>query len=1474
MDIQFIRDSLEETKEAYRSSKNNLLWLEQYHSENQNYRDYEGREILELLQNADDAQSSHVNIHFDSLNHKLTIKNYGEQTLVFTKEGIRSIMASNLSPKKNDPTNQGKLIGAKGLGFKSILNWTSEVCIKSDNVIVRFGDDIVTNFWKELRDNVDNPETYEAEAKRDGHNVPLPILRLPKIEEWKESQARITIIELTLTSGDIGNKIRKALFDFSPESLLFLHNLRSVKIEIDGEIFEYSMKSVKINRNIERCTIKDDIWLVSRNDGKIDGRNFEVAAAFSLNNDQRAESYNLYTFFPTDEEFPYPCMLHATLELNASRKAILTGESINSTMMDLLADRIIDLADELKILTHSWDSYKLISGNFTAKNYSKFAFELKQKLEQKSVGKEFIPILFGGGYSNINNSYYYDDAFFTYVKEYDGAEFFPEMMLIGVPENLRHRRDDNATNHIENFAHKLRYEELAKFIKIIYDFHSKSVPNRKWKLHLLKDDKGDVILGTAYLNSGRKIANIPEFLDIKYVNEDLKKYLLAEFKESGSELDQIRNIAKHLNDSILNVSQSDVSGIKQMLLISRADESKYQPEQIERIIACLYNLYLSNTDEFKKIKVECFLPAEDGRLRATGELILGDERFPDGFKRLKIKTELYSPCDYVLFPAFLLSQDESSNRTIQDFYTELGVNKYFRTKEVCYGNDINYLKQNDISENAIKNGSSDRVGNRVNTCSIPIGIEKWNVLNLTDLVRLICTSDLAREIINNIGLTWYYGKGWFGPEPLRINYISYLLQKETAARKLSNYVISTKEWMTDPEEGFTYNDNIDLVSLVLKRLGAKNSYSDFTPNDLYRLINARASDFEKTGNANGIPEFYHKVKMAFASMGDNVCLPNTVTLRMMCKLRDKTQILDSRHIFYSNNWTSKKLESELPILTLQLRDGEDQVNKYFGCRRVKDLAIKVSNRAINDNLCQELNIHLEKLKPYILALISKDLGDGSSYNNEKKNLMDRLAVSVVKSASYYFEYDGISTDIENMNEGDIFMIDKVPLICYKLNSLTDALLDPQFCNSLAEAICVVLNLSSKENTDKFYRIIKASDRELDFLANNISSNLWQSCLEAFGISDSEIEFWEHVFNYNGKKSDFSPEKIREGKSKYIADCLEIPMDRANRINFETFHVQELQRERGKFVAKYKIWLHNQLSDSIENQKQYLKRICEFQSDAWIQEAFSHWEQKYAISPFYLDLISEQMKERFKFDIKNLNLRSNTIPTKYDIYDCEGIELNIEDESLLYFKGNEDYFTKLHDKYSCSDSTNEDTVKNDSLPDESKEKQYFEISIVDTNKLVESVSIKERNGNKRGRGQTRRKLNDKDLKEIGNRAEDTVLKAFSSPDSNYEIGIIYSKHLNPESDNDAQGYDMTYRRKGDSIFRCLEIKNCVGNSIIVSRHEYDVARSEKYRDLYDVALVYGNRIQIWRNAFSDESKYTKSSEDYTITFNINSIDKDS
>lgn len=1469
MDISYIEACLEETKKAYRESRNVLPWFEHYRLENQHYRDYEGREILELLQNADDAKSSHVEINLDSNRNILSIKNYGENTLAFTDKGMRSIMTSYLSPKKNDKSNTGKYIGAKGLGFKSILNWTSEIRIKSDNVIVRFGNDVVQKFWDELRSYIPNPEEFEIEASKDGNIVPLPILRIPEIKEWNNPVHKTTIIELNYVPSKAEDKIKRALADFSPESLLFLHHLRNIKIVIDGEEKEYSLRKIEESEDIEICVINDTKWLVTRKDGIIEDKLYEVAAAFNLNGD-RQESYDFFTFFPTTEEFPFPCILHATLELNSSRNAILTGERINTAMMPLIADRIIALADELKRRTHGWNAFRLICGNFADKNYGRYAMELKSLLREMTKEKEYVPII-TGGYAKETDSYYYDDSFFDFVTNNNGNHIFNRMMLPGFPNGIRLSEDPNAEDHIQTLANSIIDNcILAKLVKTVYVYYTSCLYNRsqKARLHLFRDDKGEIITSRAYLNTGRKIADIPEFLNIKYVNDDLKKHLLEEFNLPGSEQDQVRNIANKINDCISDISSSDVRGIKEMLMLSRQDYISYTSKQTNEIIRCLFNLYKSHTEEFKKTKLVCYLPTAGNGCRQANELIFGDKRFPNGIENLHLGSSIYDDDEYVAFPEFLIHEEDRSNRTIQEFYRELGVNCYFRTTTVCYGNDEEYLINNGISKEAINNAKSSRTGNNVNITDIPSRIDNWKQLNLTDLLRLICASGLSSKIIENQELQWYHAKKWF-PESLKTSYISYLLRKKTAAGKLSNYVISTKEWLHESERNFTYDDKDDVVILVLKRLGAKGSYADFTPAELYELINAKASTYEKTGNTKGIQEFYHRVKVAFVSMGGNPSLPDDVSLRMLCSIGDKSMLMDSRDIFYSNNWNSKKLQSELPILAMPLRDGEDEVNKFFGCRRIKDLKIRIINHSINSILTDELNKHLEKCKPHFLAATSKESGNGINYDKDKKSMIERLSMSVVSSASYVYEFDNAHTDMEIMTEGDMIVYEKRPLICCKSASLSDALLDPHFCNVVAESICVLLNLSSRDNTDRFYRIITASDRELSYLADCLNPDLWQACQSAFGISDVELKFWERVFLTNGKNDLFDAEKIKSEKSRYIAEHLGISIDRATVTNFRFYHIQQLKKELERFVPAYKTCLYERSKDNISEQKQYLERVFYFQSGDWIEKILDE-DDLYLINQDYNDIVTRYLKNVFKFDTAQLQTLDSKIPTKIKGYDYEGLDLNLEDESLLYFDGNEDYFVKLKAKYESRVTGNDEKNSDDNSTDVENDKQPLKISIVDARKKPESTPNEHPN-HKRGKGKTKRKLTDSELTEIGNAAEDAVLKALRAPNSGYDVGNIYSEHLNPDSGNNAQGYDLEYKRKEDSIYRCLEIKHFTGGSIIVSRHEYSIARSEKYRGLYDVALVNGNEIQIWKNAFSDESKYSKSADDYVITLQTDHIE---
>ncbi len=101
-----------------------------YNDEQQTTGDYNGRQILELLQNADDAKASLVSFKLDTNNKELVFYNDGES---FTLEGIKSIMIPHYSSKVSST-----YIGNKGLGFRSILNWANSVSIYSACLKIEF----------------------------------------------------------------------------------------------------------------------------------------------------------------------------------------------------------------------------------------------------------------------------------------------------------------------------------------------------------------------------------------------------------------------------------------------------------------------------------------------------------------------------------------------------------------------------------------------------------------------------------------------------------------------------------------------------------------------------------------------------------------------------------------------------------------------------------------------------------------------------------------------------------------------------------------------------------------------------------------------------------------------------------------------------------------------------------------------------------------------------------------------------------------------------------------------------------------------------------------------------------------------------------------------------------------------------------------------------------------------------------------
>ena len=114
---QWLAERLERRLATFRNEPEEMIGA--FERERASVDNYRGREILELLQNADDAGVSYG--HNTALirwwPEGVCVANTG---VPFSAAGVDSLIVSNLSPKKITRSRQ---IGNRGLGFRSVLAW-------------------------------------------------------------------------------------------------------------------------------------------------------------------------------------------------------------------------------------------------------------------------------------------------------------------------------------------------------------------------------------------------------------------------------------------------------------------------------------------------------------------------------------------------------------------------------------------------------------------------------------------------------------------------------------------------------------------------------------------------------------------------------------------------------------------------------------------------------------------------------------------------------------------------------------------------------------------------------------------------------------------------------------------------------------------------------------------------------------------------------------------------------------------------------------------------------------------------------------------------------------------------------------------------------------------------------------------------------------------------------------------------------
>lgn len=313
---------------------NDLASMENYISES-----YSGRSLIELLQNADDAQSEKLLVKKQS-DFVFIVANDGR---AFTGEDILALCRSGASTKKRNADT----IGYRGIGFKSIVNYA--------NVVHLYSGKIHTTFSREL--------TKKELANADK----IPLIRVPHAFSGQRYMADIKeLLEMGYTTVfvfEVSSKaILKEMQEFSEDSLIFLKYIKKVEIlsdlvksyEIERNCLDKLKQIIEV-KNMERRDKK--LWLIIENKDKLG----KTSLAFKFDGKkviaaEKSESV-IHSFLPTNDKMCIRCKINGDFSTDPSRTRIVQDkatEIANQKCAELVANIFED------ILLKGNDEYNLI----------------------------------------------------------------------------------------------------------------------------------------------------------------------------------------------------------------------------------------------------------------------------------------------------------------------------------------------------------------------------------------------------------------------------------------------------------------------------------------------------------------------------------------------------------------------------------------------------------------------------------------------------------------------------------------------------------------------------------------------------------------------------------------------------------------------------------------------------------------------------------------------------------------------------------------------------------------------------------------------------------------------------------------------------------------------------------------------------------------------------------------------------------
>lgn len=283
-----------------------LAAMEKYMSES-----YNGRTFVELIQNADDANSNRIKV--DCVGNTLIIANDGRE---FDENDIGAICRSGASNKQ-----RGKNIGYRGVGFKSATTISTEIIIYSAGVYFTFSKSRCAEVLEMDQDKVPTvriPFLFDSE-KLDRNTI-------SKIEEM-ESDGFTTFF---IFREALINKFREEITGFNSGWLLFLRKVCNIDINLPSKKTVCKVNRKKFGEDIIVKIVGDrEQWYITEQDN--------VALAFKYEDERGivacdAEDAVFHCYLPTIDKTGFPFKVNADFSTDPSRKHIIADEITQSSL--------------------------------------------------------------------------------------------------------------------------------------------------------------------------------------------------------------------------------------------------------------------------------------------------------------------------------------------------------------------------------------------------------------------------------------------------------------------------------------------------------------------------------------------------------------------------------------------------------------------------------------------------------------------------------------------------------------------------------------------------------------------------------------------------------------------------------------------------------------------------------------------------------------------------------------------------------------------------------------------------------------------------------------------------------------------------------------------------------------------------------------------------------------------------------------